>query len=431
MRITARSIALKVGAVTAVAAGALVVPLSGLAFASGPTVSIPAGNLTSGSTISVTGSDFPVHSADPTGLQIYECADPQGSANNLPTGPSQCDGTTVSGNQINTDSSGNFSTTYQPSEVNAATGSNIACDPTDFCVLWVGVDFNNGFTTAGQYAFSTPFEVFTAPQITSANCTAFEVGTAGSFTVTTTGDSPPSLSDGGATLPSGVTFVDNGNGTATLAGTPGAGTGGAYTFTITAHNGSSPDATQSFTLDVDQAPAVTSANATTFTVGTNGSFTVTTSGFPAPALSDGGATLPSGVTFHDNGNGTATLAGTPATGTGGTYPIVITANNGVTPNGTQNFTLTVDQKPFFKSATTTTFTKSKTGTFTVTAVGPPTPGKITETGKLPTGIKFSSTGGGTGKLTGKTTKVGTTTITFKATNTLGTTSQTFKLVVKS
>jgi len=431
MRIKGRSIALKVGAVTAVAAGVLVGPLSGLAFANGPTVSIPAGNLTSGSTITVTGSGFPVHSADPTGLQIYECADPQGSANNLPTDPSQCDGTTVSGNQINTDNSGNFSTTYQPSEVNAATGSNIACDPTDFCVLWVGVDFNNGFTTAGQYAFSTPFEVFTAPQITSASSTNFTVGSPGSFTVTTTGDSPPSLSDGGATLPSGVTFHDNGNGTATLSGTPGAGTDGAYPFTITAHNGGSPDATQHFTLNVDQAPAIASANATTFTVGTSGSFTVTTTGFPAPALSDGGATLPSGVMFHDNGNGTATLSGTPGAGTGGTYPFTITANNGVGSNATQNFTLTVDQKPFFKSATTTTFTKSKTGTFTVTAVGPPAPGKVTETGKLPTGIKFTSTGGGTGKLTGKTTKVGTTTITFKVTNTLGTTNQTFKLVVKS
>ncbi len=34
-------------------------------------------------------------------------------------------------------------------------------------------------------------------------------------------------------------------------------------------------ATQSFTLTVNQAPAITSANSTTFTVGTAGSFTVT------------------------------------------------------------------------------------------------------------------------------------------------------------
>ena len=41
--------------------------------------------------------------------------------------------------------------------------------------------------------------------------------------------------------------------------------------------------------------------------------------------------LSHGVTFVDNGNGTATLSGTPAAGTGGTYPLTFTAANGVTP----------------------------------------------------------------------------------------------------
>ena len=69
---------------------------------------------------------------------------------------------------------------------------------------------------------------------------------------------------------------------------------------------------------------------------------MTTGGYPVAALSETGA-LPSGVTFVDNGNGTATLSGTPAAGTGGIYPITITATNGVTPDATQTFTLTVDQ----------------------------------------------------------------------------------------
>ena len=141
------------------------------------------------------------------------------------------------------------------------------------------------------------------------------------------------------------------NGTATLAGTPAAGTGGAYALTITAANGVLPDATQSFTLTVDQAPAITSAEGTTFTTGTAGTFTVTTTGCPNPALSETGA-LPTGVTFVDNGNGTATLAGTPAAGSGGTYALTITAANGVLPDATQGFTLTVDQAPAITSATT-------------------------------------------------------------------------------
>src|SRR4029077_10397474 len=132
------------------------------------------------------------------------------------------------------------------------------------------------------------------------NNTTFAVGTAGSFTVTATGAPTPSLSRAG-TLPSGVTFVDNGNGTATLSGTPAAGTAGTYPITITASNGVGSPANQAFNLTVRQAPAITSANNTTFTVGTAGSFTVTTTGVPTPSLSRAG-TLPSGVTFVDNGN---------------------------------------------------------------------------------------------------------------------------------
>ncbi len=174
--------------------------------------------------------------------------------------------------------------------------------------------------------------------------------------MTTTGFPTSALSETGA-LPTGVTFVDNGNGTATLAGTPAAGTDGTYALTITAANGVTPDATQSFTLTVAPAaaPAITSADTTTFTTGTAGTFTVTTTGVPTSALTETGA-LPTGVTFVDNGDGTATLAGTPAAGSGGTYALTITAANGVTPNATQSFTLTVDQAPAITSADNTTFT---------------------------------------------------------------------------
>lgn len=87
-----------------------------------------------------------------------------------------------------------------------------------------------------------------------------------------------------------------------------------------------------------QAPVITSAASVTFTAGVSGSFTVSASGAPTPALSSTG-TLPTGVTFHDNGNGTATLAGT--TGASGTYPLALKATNGVAPDGSQAFTLTV------------------------------------------------------------------------------------------
>jgi hypothetical protein len=88
------------------------------------------------------------------------------------------------------------------------------------------------------------------------------------------------------------------------------------------------------------APAIVSGSATTFAVGTSREFTVTATGTPAPSLAERG-TLPAGVTFKDNGNGTARLSGTPASGTAGTYPLTFQASNGVSMASAQSFTLTV------------------------------------------------------------------------------------------
>ncbi|HLX87848.1 MAG TPA: Ig domain-containing protein, partial [Acidimicrobiales bacterium] len=149
------------------------------------------------------------------------------------------------------------------------------------------------------------------------------------------------------TLPTGVTLTDNGNGTATLAGTPATGTHGSYPITLSANNGVGTAATQSFTLTVNAvstgtAPLITSGAATTFTEGIAGSFMVTTTGSPTPAITKTAGTLPTGITLTDNGNSTATLAGTPASGSAGTYLFTIQAANGVTPNATQGFTLTIE-----------------------------------------------------------------------------------------
>jgi hypothetical protein len=236
-----------------------------------------------------------------------------------------------------------------------------------------------------------------APAITSANNTTFTEGSSGSFTVTSTGYPTPALTQTG-TLPSGVTFSDNGNGTATLSGTPAAGTRGSYAITVKAANGVNPNATQSFTVTVDAAPVITSSNATTFTVGSSGSFTVTSTGNPTSSLAESGP-LPSGVSFVAHANGTATLSGTPAAGTGGSYPINITASNGVSPNATQSFTLTVNGAPVITSASSDTFTEGSSGSFTVTTTGYPT-ASLTQTGTLPTGVTFTDDGNGTATLSG-------------------------------
>jgi hypothetical protein len=187
--------------------------------------------------------------------------------------------------------------------------------------------------TSGQTA---TFNVGIPPMITSAGATAFQTGILGSFLVTATGTPPPTIMESGS-LPSGVNFVDNGNGSATLGGTPAAGTGGLYNLVQTATNLAGSDV-KGFALTVNQPPAITSANNATFQLSMVSSFVVTTTGFPTSAITESGA-LPAGVSFTDNGNGTATLAGTPlATGT---FNLMLTASNGVNPVATQSFTLTV------------------------------------------------------------------------------------------
>ena len=121
--------------------------------------------------------------------------------------------------------------------------------------------------------------------------------------MTTSGYPAPALTETGS-LPSGVTFLDNGDGTATLSGTPTS--GGSFPITITAAK-----------------------------VATALSFTVKTSGYPAPAITESGA-LPGGVTFTNNGNGTATITGTPTAS--GTFALALTAKNSL---GTATQTLTI------------------------------------------------------------------------------------------
>ena len=102
-------------------------------------------------------------------------------------------------------------------------------------------------------------------------------------------------------------------GTAHLSGNPPLSIIGPVSFTLTADNGDGSPAVQTVTIDiVGFLPPV----GTTFTMGTYGSATFSVpAGMPGVAFSV--PAVPAhltGLTFTDNGDGTATLAGTPVTG---------------------------------------------------------------------------------------------------------------------
>jgi type II secretory pathway pseudopilin PulG len=170
-------------------------------------------------------------------------------------------------------------------------------------------------------------------------------------------------------------------------------------------------------------------------------FMVTTSGFPSgPTLTikDGGATLPSGVSFVDDGDGTATISGTPATGTAGTYNFTITANNGV-GQATQLFTLAIGGAPAITSAQTAPFTAGVAGpAFTIQTSGTPAVNSITNasfTGCTPTplagtGVSFTYASGSSATVTtSTTTPVNNYTLCINASNGLGIATQTLTVSV--
>jgi photosystem II stability/assembly factor-like uncharacterized protein len=196
----------------------------------------------------------------------------------------------------------------------------------------------------GAWEISTTF----APQVTSnpSNATV-TAGQTATFTAAANGNPTPSVQwyvsiDGGQNfviLPGDISPTLSVPNVTLLMNN--------YEYYAVFSNGiGNPATTTAATLTVNAPapPTITSGASAVFTATQGGGFLVTATGAPTPTLTESGA-LPSGITFTDNGNGTASLSGTPAAGAQGTYPFSITAHNGVGNDFTQNFTLTINPAP--------------------------------------------------------------------------------------
>ncbi|MEY2417106.1 MAG: hypothetical protein QOH53_2440, partial [Ilumatobacteraceae bacterium] len=199
----------------------------------------------------------------------------------------------------------------------------------------------------------------------------FQPGVAHTMTIVASGIPTATVTFTGA-LPAGlVATTDAGTGTITIAGTAAAASVGNYPLSVTVI-GAASNRVDTVTLSVATAPVFTSAASAAAVTGSPFSFTITTTGSPAAAITMTGA-LPSGITFTPGANGTATLSGTAANATAGnTYPLTLTATS-IGGVATQAFTLSATLAPQFTSAGSATAVVGKPFSFTVTTVGSPIP----------------------------------------------------------
>jgi hypothetical protein len=225
-----------------------------------------------------------------------------------------------------------------------------------------------------------------APFIISAAPSNGMVGAGYSHTYTATGDAPITFSLTSGSLPPGLTLSSGG----LLSGTPT--TTGSYSGVVTASNGVLPDATQAFSITISPAPVaplITSAAPSNSTVGAGYSHTYTATGDAPITFSLTSGSLPPGLILSSGG----LLSGTPTTA--GSYSGVVTASNGILPDATQAFSITispVSTAPFITSAAPSNGTVGVGYSHTYTATGDAPITFSLTSGSLPPGLVLSSGG---------------------------------------
>ncbi len=183
----------------------------------------------------------------------------------------------------------------------------------------------------------------TAPSFTSTAPVTATQGAAYTYNITaedpTSGDT---LTITAPTKPAWLTLTDNGDGTATLTGTPANGDVGANSVVLRVTDSTGQSVDQSFTITVgnsNDAPSFSSAPVTTATEGQSYSYAVTaTDPDSGDTLTITAPTKPAWLTLTDNGDGTATLSGTPDNGNDA--DVVLRVSDG-TASADQNFTISV------------------------------------------------------------------------------------------
>ena len=167
-----------------------------------------------------------------------------------------------------------------------------------------------------------PYASDSGPSLTLPADPTFVLGRTGTaYVIEADGDPVPAI--GVDKLPAGLRLTPHGDGSATIEGTP-TGPVGDLAVEVTAQNASGATY-ERLTVTVQQAPAFRSGGPVVFVAGEPTTRVIRTAGFPAAGIGLEGE-LPAGLTFTDNGDGTASISGTPLEGPT-TSPVTLTAVN--------------------------------------------------------------------------------------------------------
>lgn len=162
---------------------------------------------------------------------------------------------------------GSFVTGYEDLDVGAALSASVTGLTVDTTYYYRVRAYNSSGTSESSNPVSATTLSPVPPVMTSTSSTMFIVGVPGTFTFTATGTPAPSFTATG--LPSWLTLDST---TGVLSGTAPEGTaGGQFTFTVKAQNDRQPDASQSFTVQVQAAPGVEEPLTVSTLAGTAGS----------------------------------------------------------------------------------------------------------------------------------------------------------------
>ena len=186
------------------------------------------------------------------------------------------------------------------------------------------------------------------PEFTSTPVTDATAGTVYTYGITVTDADGDALTITAPALPAWLTLTDNEDGTATLTGTPADGDVGNHDVSLQASDGSAA-VTQPFSIAVaagtgggeNEAPEFTSTAVTGATEDEEYRYEITASDADGDDITITAPTLPGWLTLTDNGDGTATLSGTPGAADVGEHDVSLQASDG-TASVTQDFTVTVE-----------------------------------------------------------------------------------------